>query len=268
MTEPPNPATNQRCLPTSVRPLTRRRRAGQVYVRPREVQTVLEGIAGSTFAAVLQRARITDPSASGYLPSECLVYCVREAHRAGEREATSSLMEALLRRSVRSVNRGLRSLPGDDPAQAAQDVISTLTRRIVDLAGDRGDFYQVRFNLGLLSLRTTVYGRYRKCANQSAAHQRIGNPNPEEDEAERDVDVPDQHVLSPADVSACREALNHLPEPLRELFVMRAHGWPIESKDPGIPSLDAHFGVSARTIRTWLKKAESILEPWRQRQQS
>lgn len=268
MTESPTPANAEPCLPAAVRPLTRRRQSGEVYLRPPEVQRVLEATAGMTFTALVRRARATDTSAGDYLPSECLVYCVREAHRAGQRQVMNSLMEALLRRSVGTVARLLHSLPGGDPAQAAQDVISTLTRRIVDLSGDDGDFYQVRYMLGLQSLVTTVYGQYRRRANQSLAHRRIGNPDPQENERQRDVDVPDDHALDPAELAACREALGHLPEPLRELFVLRAYGWPIESNDPSVPSLDAYFGVSARTIRNRLDRARSILEPWRERQQS
>lgn len=40
--------------------------------------------------------------------------------------------------------------------------------------------------------------------------------------------------------------------------------WPIEDRDPMVPTISRHFNHSSRMIRYWLKEAEAALERWRE----
>jgi len=48
------------------------------------------------------------------------------------------------------------------------------------------------------------------------------------------------------------------------VFVLRHYeGWPIEDKDPSVPTISRHFQRTPRTIRNWMREAENVLAAWR-----
>lgn len=60
------------------------------------------------------------------------------------------------------------------------------------------------------------------------------------------------------------DGLRALSEPYRAAFILRYYaGWPIQDRDPTVPTISRHFGKDPRTIRNWLAKAEEELERWR-----
>ena len=44
---------------------------------------------------------------------------------------------------------------------------------------------------------------------------------------------------------------------------MRVEGWPVEDRDPNVPTISRYFGKTSRTIRNWLAQAEERLAAWR-----
>ena len=272
MTEPPQMTTEVRFAAT-VRPLTKCKADGTRYERVPLVQEAMESVAGMTFEKALVRSQITDRAESGYLPPECLVYFVREAQRQDQRRFASSFMEALLKRCVRAIQRQLQSLTREDAFHAYNDVVSDLTESIIDLSHDRGDYFQVRFMSGLKCRTTTVWTAYRNRANQTAGQVHLGTGGDDvECGGRQEVDLADPRATAPPDVIAqreeCSEALGQLPEALRELFLLKACGWPIQSNDPHTPTLSTHFRVTPRTIQNRLARANDRLKQWRERQQS
>lgn len=269
MTEPLQLTTEPRFSAT-VRPLTKCRSDGSSYERVTGVQEAIEAVAGLKMAEVLELSQIRDTSAAGFLSPECLVYFVREAQRASQPRFVSSFMKALLDRCAGQIKRWLQSLPSEDSRQAFSDVVGDVAGVIVDLSHDKSDFFQIRFMRALKCRCTSTWNTYDARARLTAGHLHLDSAGRDADEASFGVDVADPSA-APVDLAACREAcqiaMQQLPRPLRELFILKASGWPIESKDGDAPSLSTHFGVTPRTIQNRLAKADRLLERWRERQQ-
>lgn len=244
--------------PPRPRPLTRRNADGQVYRRLPEVEAQLVAALRLEPRQLLERAATSDPAAPGYLCEEALVYLLREAHGLGERETATALAEALVRRATPTIRARLRALGRGRLEEACADVVEELFVRILDLDSDRGDFLQVRFGVVLKRLCIDVFGRYvHQPREQPLA---VGEPGEDEDDplelAEPSLPL-DERVL-------LQEALARLDEPYRSAFVLRYYeDWPVEDRDPSVPTLSRHFGVTPRTIRNWLRRAHETLQRWR-----
>jgi DNA-directed RNA polymerase specialized sigma24 family protein len=73
------------------------------------------------------------------------------------------------------------------------------------------------------------------------------------------------HRLSPETWTLIREAIQSLPPPAQDAFLLRyAFGLPVASQDPDELTVARLLGVSDRTIRTRLQQAEQSLEKWRE----
>ena len=59
------------------------------------------------------------------------------------------------------------------------------------------------------------------------------------------------------------EALALLEPNVRTAFLLRAEGWPVEDRDPSVPTISRLFGKTSRTIRYWLAQADEQLAAWR-----
>ena len=71
-------------------------------------------------------------------------------------------------------------------------------------------------------------------------------------------------VTPPVDTQLLNdEALSLLEPNLREAFVLKVEGCPIEDRDPNVMTISKHFGKTSRTIRNWIAEAEKQLAAWR-----
>lgn len=265
-----------------IHPLTRRNREGAVYQRQDVVEEQIRFALTLKSTDMIKRARIRDYTGPDYLKEECLVYLIRDYKRRGERDVIEELSKILLARCSKYINDGLQALStgkGDHSCtvdHAFQDVVDGLFEQIMDLQSDRGDFLQVRFQVVLEKLRISAFNRYVEDLNRSkeakpwtsvSGHER----NPEEEDKEHrtsNAGLPQEEGLSTEQQALNREALGEvldfIEEPQRTAFILR-HGydWPIETKDPRLPSISKFFRRTPRTISEWLKKAEETIEKLR-----
>ena len=78
----------------------------------------------------------------------------------------------------------------------------------------------------------------------------------------------DERALSAEDRALTRDALAHLPDDLREVFLLRYfEGWQTESNSPTEPSISRYLNVTPRTVRNRLRDAEASLRRWREGKQ-
>ena len=243
----------------TIRPLTRRRANGSPYQREEHVDVQIAAALALSPGDLVRRIAVRDVESDAYLQEECLVYLIREHHRADHRELVDQLWRALLRRSAKHINGKLQSLGRDHVDDAFGDVVTELAEEILDLEDDRGDFLQVRFWFGVRRMIYSVFDHHSRQINQS---QRDLSSD------KTDVGVMSETTADPSISMEQRalylDGLNAIPEPQRTAFSLRHFdGWQIATGDPDTPCISRYFDKTPRTIRNWLNEAEQALRAWR-----
>jgi hypothetical protein len=217
-------------------------------------------------AALVERARIQDYQAADYLQEECLVYLIREYHREGQCALVDDLSAVLIERVTRIAGAKLWTLGRELAGEAFADVVAGLFPAIVDLESDAADFAQVRFRVYVERLATSDYRRYHRRVEEAAlfADGEDDATVSVEDHPDLDGDAVEDAVIVRGELDEALPGLAVIDELHRTAFILRHYGrWPIEHRDPDIPTISRHFDRDPRTIRNWLKKAEQALEALR-----
>lgn len=251
-----------------IRPLTKRTNDGRPYERSQEVEAQILASLQLTRELLLERAQVRDYHSPSFLSEECLIYLIREYHRQNEEHIVRSLLEILFMRCTRFIRKLLLNLDPPLADEAFDDVIGGILDQVLDLESDRGDFMQVRFWVVLKRITISTYGRYISHQNfleKTVPLSLTGDCDIEdEDDAPhgrtQEKDVPDASI-SPEKLAMYREELNAIAEPYRTAFILRSHGWPIESSDPDELTISRYFGKTPRTIRNWLAVVDEKLQP-------
>jgi DNA-directed RNA polymerase specialized sigma24 family protein len=134
----------------------------------------------------------------------------------------------------------------------------------MDLEDDGGDFFQVRFWLGLKRLIVTEYASQVKAAGEDIEKLVFVDEQIEGEEGLQPMLELPGNCLSPEDTVILKAGLSSIQDPYRKVFILRYYvGWPIKSNDPDEVTLSSYFGVTPRTIQNWLDAAEKSLAKWR-----
>jgi DNA-directed RNA polymerase specialized sigma24 family protein len=243
------------------RKLTKKKKNGDLYVRPPEVETSLALALTLSPAAVIECAKVVDRKTSGYLRSECLLHLVREARRGNNDNAMRSLLEALLFRCERILNARLPDGSRPDAPDLREEILGRFGEMFA-IDGedeDRGylDFFECKFNAAFKALRISVL---RKATVRS---ERV-EPLPDVDDAHAASDDSRFSQLSksfsiPAiqhHAAECNEALAAMTQDEREAFsLVYLMGYEIESNDPANETAATRAKVTGRTIRSRLTRA-------------
>ena len=84
-----------------VRPLTKRKKDGKLYVRPNAVEEQIAGAMREDRETLRRRIRMHQRDSPRYLRTECLVYLLREASRNGDEQLVNASVEGILVRCGR-----------------------------------------------------------------------------------------------------------------------------------------------------------------------
>jgi DNA-directed RNA polymerase specialized sigma24 family protein len=266
-------------------PLTRRNTAGGVYARTAAVERELMDLLTLSSEERAARTAVAEPGHPGYVSEESLVYLVRHYLRRDERTAFNDTAARLIDRYTAMVRKYLGTLGAEAVKEGHSEITQRLFAVLLDLTTDRADFLEVRFWMVLKTLCIKEFNRQlkeRKRARQQLPlsvlpGQGPASQDPSEHLAIRLTDADERRLSSSPheesllereqslqDEDLRKAALEQLAEPLRSTFILRHYyGWPIEHRDPSVPSISRHFGKTPRTVQNWLKKAEETLETWR-----
>jgi DNA-directed RNA polymerase specialized sigma24 family protein len=244
-------------------PLTHCNRDGVPYRRDGNVERQILAVASLSTDDLLGRARITDGTALHFLQEETLAYLIRRAHREGDDALVDGLAEVLVGRCTRYLKALLRGLRPDPLEEAIAEALADLFERLVEPEGsDRGDFLQVRFWVVVKRLAKAAARRaWEESDTLLVAIDPTGGGS--DDEEDHRVQLPDPMATAPDTQLLIDEALALLEPNVRTAFLLRAEGWPVEDRDPTVPTISRLFGKTSRTIRYWLSQAEEQLATWR-----
>lgn len=254
-------------MPRALNKLTK---GGAAYKRPPEIDVVVDEALGQKLEEQVRRAGIRDPADPAFLPSECLLYLVREGRLSGDKRAVDRLLPLLLSRCE---TRLKRTIPESWPdAQGMRDEVLQAFCELLARVGTNHDataldIFECKFNKGLATLR---YRRLRKDTNRRRLFHDIGR---ETDENGQLVD-PDETLVrlsraaqTPASqedvvcLAQILEAIKQLPAAQRRAVELCClQGYAPGSEDPNQITAATICGVSGTAIRKNLRKAAEKLK--------
>lgn len=225
-----------------------------LYRREDPVERQLQGFEGlspSGLVALAESASVQEVS------SETLVGLTRAFIRGGREDFASRVLRVLCRRVAGRTARHL-DIWGVTIREAredlTQDILRVLLECVVSVEPDQ-EFWECRF--------WTCFDRRARTLLRDAMRAR----------AELSLDETGES-LSPAlrDTSVSVElktetalALEALPEPVRTAFYLKHYGgYKEESSMPEELTIASILGVTGRTVRNYLRRAENILVDWRE----
>lgn len=248
-----------------VRPLTRRD-----YVRTEATQRQIADSLGLDPEGLIVRAQQRDKDAPDYLSAEALVYFIRRADSGADGKTRDALIRELLERCTVFFRGQLRGCKNEEDRRDLQSAV--ITNLIEDLLApdDRGDFMQVRFWRYLKRRTISVWNKFTRNAGKTES---LDVPAIDEDGAEGGTkqDLLTDDGLTLEQLTTISGALAKLPPNVRRAFILRhAFGVKIGADNltddpPNEVTLARHFGCSGRTIRNWLKEAETRLSGFREK---
>ena len=251
------------------KPLKKRDRAGKPYKRPPNIEAKINE-ALTKDVSTLKQLALVDRQSPDYIPSECLVYFIRDAGRQGDHDTMNSLLQTLLTRCGGNLFRKVPDYKYPKADEIHEKVLAEFVDLfVVDLYGDKNDeldFYECRFNYAFRALRIDVLrseaGYIEHAANLLSLDdnkEHIGDEgNLFLQEALRSIETIENRI-------ALRELLEALPLEERRAVVLRhIMGYKVESEDPLEETAATRCGVSGRTIRIRLSRASAMLSKFKE----
>lgn len=131
------------------RPLTKKDKNGVLYVRPASVESVIDALAGKDLDSIKGRAEIRSPNSSQYVPSESLVFVIRDAWRRGDQKTMEALFPFLLNRCEARLKAKIPREEFADAEEVRENILNEFALLFAEDLTDprcRLDFFECRFN--------------------------------------------------------------------------------------------------------------------------
>jgi DNA-directed RNA polymerase specialized sigma24 family protein len=246
-----------------ITPLRKRSADGGAYFRPPAIEELLAALSQMTIEEVARRARIDGHHNMEYVPSECLVYFVRQSKYCGDDDAYRDIFVSLRQRLLQSVpvyRRKVREHLGFAEKAADLDVQEAVLHAFQELLctdrdgyDERLDFFEIRFNAAVAKLRATArkkIGRYES-RRQSLAN--TGEGAGSYDNIEQSLARLKNQDEDVGDDCFCRlrlhAAINTLPVAERRVVELLLQEIPIDSQDDRVLTITKILGCVEKTVR-------------------
>jgi hypothetical protein len=250
---------------TGVAPLRKAGEDGKLYTRPPAIEDKLAELLDTPREELARRCAIRSSSDPGYIATECLLHLVRATRQDNDERWFEQLYTELIRRVLRMLPGPQEKTEGLVDASIRDGVLDRFKELLsIDRNGycERLDFFEVRFNSALKTLRIGVE---RKAFR--AASRRSDLEDPETGELRSEVEAmvgcynpfEEETDLDPAYRSRLDAAIARLPAEQREIIEMLKHGIPIDSKDPDTMTIVRALGCVEKTVRNRRDRAFKTL---------
>jgi hypothetical protein len=249
-------------------PLRKRRLSGELYERDSKIEVQIAELAVLPHDELIARAEIAKRSDPGYIPSECLVYFTRASRHDSNEAWFERLYRILIERVLRSlpiakISDGKESLtPGVVRDEVVGQFVEFLSADRIDYV-DKLDYFEVRFDGALASLRRDAQKKARRDENRSQPLEYDEESGELAPEVEAAAGIYDPFAASDFDDPAFRSrldaAIEALPTAQSRIIHMLTQGFPIDSKEPDVMTITKALGRSEKTIRTYRDKAFAAL---------
>lgn len=248
---------------TDIKPLTKRTRQGELYVRRADAELQIEKL------LTLEKPQILEMLDGGkrrdeadYLLDESLVCLFREARRSDDDELFNQLYIELNRR----IWKLFLKFRGKFREQAdfedfGQKIEMAIVRKLIDTDSDRADFAQVQFGSFVISEAKSVWKQNLAAINKDKEF--LETPREDDETGASELENLALKDISTEQKLIIREGLRKLSTDHQTVAAMLLDGFQIESKNENELTISRHLGVSSRTIRNWIKEMRSTLADYK-----
>jgi DNA-directed RNA polymerase specialized sigma24 family protein len=253
------------------RPLTKKDKNGNLYVRPSTIEAKIDAALGQDWSILSERARQTDRRSPNFLPNECLIHLIRDALRRKDERIATVFIKPLLQRCEANLKITISDKALRNAEAIREEAIDALMTMITE-DGQRGheddlDFFECNFRRAFRALRVNSVREDMKYRREL-----IQLPEKDDDEGEPSfdadilarlsrmarIDANQEHSLL---LDELLEQVRNLPETERKAVILtRILGYEEESVDKSKRTAATICGVTGRTIRYRLAKATRRLK--------
>ena len=248
-----------------IAPLTKRKKKdGRLYERPDHVEQLLRALQGLSRDELIERSLIRDRSNPSYIPSECLMYFVRASRNDNSEAWFERLYKTLLERVSRAIPRSddrgnTTSLTRERIREKAIDRLIELISEDRTSPGDRLDFFEVRFDLGIKRLRLDAQEQAWRDENRSVGLDEADTAM-ETDGGSLLVDQLAENICSdPLFRRKLYAAIGTLPPEQSRTMHLLLNEWPTHSSDPEVMTIAKALNCSDRSVRNYKERALKTL---------
>lgn len=245
---------------TKVKPLTKHTDGGAVYTRRADAELQIEKIITLEPRQILAMLGAgSERGEADYLLDETLVYLLREARRANDKDLLNDLYLELNKRIWRKLARFRANFKQpSDFEDFGQKTEMAILRKILNVDSDAGDFAQVQFGSFVLSEAKSAWKQ--NLVQIKKDQEFLDAPRGEDDEDENGL----ENLSLIGDFDAEKrliheEKMRQLSPDQQIIAAMLMDGFQIESKRPDEMTISKHLNVTSRTIRNRIKEIREIL---------
>jgi hypothetical protein len=246
-----------------IAPLRKCDRDGKPYTRRPEIETKITKLALLSRDELIIQCAIRQKDDPCYVPSECLMYFVRECRTNRPDTYFQKLYKLLIERvlcrlPIAENGNKVSLINGDIREKVFGNFVQMLTRDR-NAYSDKLDYYEINFNHALKLQRLDAQDQAWRNEKRSTTlyDEETGELIAAVEQAAGSFNTSD------ASNKDCRidlaEAINTLEPIEREIIKMYVEGVPFDSQDPDKSTMVKKLGKSDKTIRTRFKKAINVL---------
>lgn len=226
----------------------------QIYRRERSVEIELSELRGLTTRSLVARV---ESKGDATLSNEALVSVTRALLRSSQQEQARRVLQML---AVRVTGHALRHLDvwGVRVKEAREDLHQEMVRMMCEcvfsLETDQ-EFWECRFWTCFDRRARTILRNALRAGQSEASLDDLADTSP---------GILKDTRLSVEQKTQVSIALQKIPEPYRTAFYLRHYGgYSEESGDPDEITISRILNVGGRTVRNYLRHAETYLSEWR-----
>jgi hypothetical protein len=254
-------------------PLRKSNQDGALYQRRLVIENALDDLLKASRLDLAERCKISDPSDTNYIPTECLLHLVRECRSDNSDHFFAALFRALRQRVV--VRLPSPEIKGGSEGKVLVSQRNIKIRDYVmdrfqgmlmrDRAGydERLDYFEVNFDAALATLR--LDGR-KKAFKEEKRSETIGyddetselNAEVEEAAAAQNP-ISESKLDDPVYRSRLYGAIDSLPDNQRRVIELLLRGIQIDSQEPNVPTIVRFLNCTEKTVRNRRDRAYAAI---------
>lgn len=250
--------------------LKRKEKDGTLYRRLPEIEACIAKLeAVDPTARLLQFDGISRKHPE-YVPTEALLYFLRQAWLESEHGQFEKIFRILLKRVDQSLHSAISDVRMDGAAEIRDEVRN---RFVVLLTKDCNshpgllDFYEIRFDKAMVTLRTSVLRRIGP-ATRKIKTVPLGSQETDGQDVSPEVEAALEEFLSgdpqkiddPAFRLVLFAAIDRLPEDQKQVIGLFLQGIPIDAKDQDVMTIARILQCDERTVRNRKNRACKTLK--------